>query len=519
MYIEPNSTIKIIYQCPLDASYENTLWFDTVADQINYFQNTLGGYTFAKQSYQRVTKNSFRIAKPAEEMYDCNYLAFRNISFGSKWFYAFIDKIEYVNNVTSEITYTIDVMQTWHFDYSMEQCFVEREHSVTDEIGDNIVDEGLATGEYVSDGMTFPNVGGSSTPYCIQIWATIDRNYDRIAGVVFDNAYQWYYSGLYCIEFPMTQQGVVNAANWLWDLRLHPLVADAIVSINVAPYWSGTDRAVVHSIQKQSGIARDDGTPIKNNKLYTYPYNFLYVTNNQGGTAVYRYEFFTGDQYCDFEMYCGESPNPCLLLIPKNYKGAIENFDEKLELSGFPQIAYNVDSFKAWLAQSASSLALQGVIDAGVGFAIMEGTAAPAVVAAAGLATVSKIISGVVASAKPPQSKGTQGTMTLLAMDKLRFGFMHKYITPNYVSIIDDYFNLYGYACRQVKYPNRSSRPEWNYVKTIGCKIRSGIPSDDATAIEKLYDVGIRFWKNPAHVGNYTFDNSPVQNNPNIPNG
>ena len=147
MYIEPNSTIKLITQCPLDASYENTLWFETYADQTNYFLNTLHGYTFTKQSYQRVRKGVFRVAKQAEEMYDCNYMMFRNVSFGSKWFYAFIDKIEYVNNVTSEIYYTLDVLQTWHFDYFMEECFVEREHSVTDEIGDNIVDEQLDTGD------------------------------------------------------------------------------------------------------------------------------------------------------------------------------------------------------------------------------------------------------------------------------------------------------------------------------------------------------------------------------------
>ena len=52
-----------------------------------------------------------------EALYNCNYLAFQNASFGGKWFYAFIDSVEYVNNVTSEVTYTIDVMQTWHFQY------------------------------------------------------------------------------------------------------------------------------------------------------------------------------------------------------------------------------------------------------------------------------------------------------------------------------------------------------------------------------------------------------------------
>ena len=35
-----------------------------------------------------------------------------------------------------------------------------------------------------------------------------------------------------------------------------------------------------------------DGYAPRNNKLLSYPYNFLYVTNNQGNSAIYRWEFF-----------------------------------------------------------------------------------------------------------------------------------------------------------------------------------------------------------------------------------
>lgn len=528
MYIEPNSTIKIIYQCPLDASYENTLWFDTVADQINYFQNVLGGYTFSKQSYQRVTKKSFRIAKPAEEMYDCNYIAFRNISFGTKWFYAFIDKIEYINNVTSEITYTIDVLQTWHFDYSMEQCFVEREHSVTDEIGDNIVAEGLDTGEYISDGMEYISTGG----YELAIWSTMDDQYHPVGGVIhyaiFDGETHYYPSGLYDKRFPVTSQGLTDAYNWLSNVP--PVDVNKIVCITIVPSIATNYSSQRITIGNTSGISRKTGS-IKNNKLYTYPYNALYVTNNQGKTAVYRYEFFN-NRIADFDGFCDVSPACTYMLIPRNYKGAVKNFDERLEISGFPQVAYNVDAFKAWFAQIMSSN-LTSYISASAGIIAAGGLTAGATVAAGALAAPEIAIAATVVASlpliknaieggmklfEPPQSKGNQGGMSLIALNKLGFSYMQKYITKEYATIIDDFFSMYGYATKEVKYPNRSSRPEWNYVKTIGCKIRSGIPSDDATTIEGLYDRGLRFWKNPQHIGNYTFDNSPTnQNNPNIP--
>lgn len=540
MYIEPNSTIKIIYQCPLDASYENTLWFDTVAEQINYFQNVLGGYTFTKQSYQRVNKNSFRIAKPAEEMYDCNYIAFRNISFGSKWFYAFIDKIEYVNNVTSEITYTIDVLQTWHFDYSMEQCFVEREHSVTDEIGDNIVDEGLDTGEYVSEGMDYYPAFVQQQDYNLVIWATFDNNYDNVGGYHVITGETEYFSGLWPNSFPLTHQGISDAIDWMDGIPALKLAG--IVAINILPVNAGSPRLDLTYAKRESNMERNTGY-VKNNKLYTYPYNFLYVTNNHGKSAAFRYEFFSTNN-CRFDITCDLTPNPTELLIPKYYKGSVENYDEAIELTGFPQCAYAVDSYKAWLAQSASSIALTSLAGAGAaatlpsnfpGMPVTETALAPYsastaavgsalggissfVGAAAIIGAIRTEVQGIIHSFMPPQARGNQASMALVAMNKMKFGFMKKHITKEYATIIDDFFTMYGYATKQVKYPNRSSRPEWNYVKTIGCKIRSGIPSDDAMAIEGLYDRGLRFWKNPQHIGNYTYDNSPTnQNNPNIP--
>ena len=154
MYIEPNSVIKIYNNIPLDNTYEHTIFFKNLSEQNAYFHPIdapKAKYVLSAQSYQRVVKGSMRVEKKAEDLYDCNYLAFQNTSFGSKWFYAFITSVEYVNNITSEITFEIDVLQTYFFNYTMKKCFVEREHSTTDVIGENILPEPLATGEYVYD--------------------------------------------------------------------------------------------------------------------------------------------------------------------------------------------------------------------------------------------------------------------------------------------------------------------------------------------------------------------------------
>ena len=150
MYIEPNTTIRVLKNVPLDNSYEHTLYFANKTAQTNYFMG-LTKHPLVNQSYQRVQKGVARVQIKAEDLYDCNYIMFQNTNFGDKWFYAFITGVEYVNNIVSEITFEIDVMQTWYFDYTLQKCYVEREHSVTDNIGENIVTEPVDLGAIICD--------------------------------------------------------------------------------------------------------------------------------------------------------------------------------------------------------------------------------------------------------------------------------------------------------------------------------------------------------------------------------
>ena len=147
-YIAPNSIIKLLRNVPLEKDYINTLYFANASAQATYFNGT-AKYTLTAQSYQRANKGVCRVNYKVEDLYDCNYMMFQNTSFGTKWFYAFITSVDYVNNVTSDVHYEIDVMQTWAFEMSLTQCFVEREHSTTDNIGDNLVAEPVDIGEVV----------------------------------------------------------------------------------------------------------------------------------------------------------------------------------------------------------------------------------------------------------------------------------------------------------------------------------------------------------------------------------
>lgn len=505
MYIEPNTVIRVLHNCPLDKSYDHTIYFDSETAQISYFQG-LTKYTFTDQSYQRVQRGKARVQRKAEDLYDCNYMMFQNSSFGNKWFYAFILSVEYVNNITSEITFEIDVMQTWFFDYTLEQCFVEREHSVTDNIGDNLVPEKLELGDYISE--DFDGTGKLSER-SIVVAATFDGNYEDITG----SYYSGLFSGLYFNVFPNTVQGAADCAEFISGAGSK---SDGIVSVFLMPSAMITDvssPANYYDISKAKNLNNIDGYVPKNNKLFTYPYNFLYVTNLQGNGTAYPYEYFSSDD-CKFTLTGDMSCNPSCVLAPQNYKGVLTNYDEKMVLSGFPQLGFNTDSFKAWLAQNASSLgvnALSNAMQYAVAGGMMGGAAGAGVGATIGFATsIGNILAQVgQALVRPDQSHGGGGSQVMGAIGLLDFAFMHKHIRAEFARIIDNYFNMFGYATHRVKVPNRSSRPYWNFVKTVGCVVTGSIPADDMTKICQIYNTGITFWKNGANVGNYSLDNRP----------
>lgn len=150
-YIVPNSDIVLIKNMNLDPSYSDTIWFDPVADgasgQRDWFL-ARAYRRFNAQSYTRVNGNTVRLEANAEDLYDVNYMMFRNTAYGNKWFYAFVLRSDYVNDNTTQITFEIDVMQTWLFEAVLEPCFVEREHSATDVIGENLLPEPVDLGEY-----------------------------------------------------------------------------------------------------------------------------------------------------------------------------------------------------------------------------------------------------------------------------------------------------------------------------------------------------------------------------------
>ena len=192
MYIEPDSTIKLLKNVPLDASYDHTIYFATVNEQIAYF-NSYAKYTFTNQSYQRLNRGWFKVKVKADNIYDCNYIMYQNSAYGNKWFYGFIKTVEYINDVVSQVEFEIDVLQTWNFDYQLGQCFIERQHAKSDGIGENIIPEPVGIGEEMygsaQDLLAYRFDQVNPRELCIVVAAPFDKNGISSAGGKASNMY------------------------------------------------------------------------------------------------------------------------------------------------------------------------------------------------------------------------------------------------------------------------------------------------------------------------------------------
>lgn len=527
MYIEPSTKIYILRNVPLDNTYEHTIYFSDRYIQQKYFEGKIA-YALDANSYQRVQRGVTRIGIDAESLYNCNYMMFQNTKFGNKWFYAFINSVEYRNNGASDVYFEIDVMQTWFMDYNFNKAYVAREHAVTDEIGDNILPEPVSLGEYVLNDYKsvdeWDNSSTSLTDYAIIIAFVSTQG--KSEGKIYDKVY----SGSTLYAFHADDSDKVD--DFLDD---HIQQNEAVIGMYMCPAYfiargefesglvieSNSDALTIDTTLPKVDKMQDelDGYKPRNNKLYTYPYNFLHLDNGDGATLSLRYEYFFQNQP-KFEIYGCMTQPVSIVIRPVGYKGSGTGLHdtlntESLSINTYPLCSWNYDAYQAWIAQNSIPLAgqmttklgnyaINGILSGGAGFL----TGIPNLLSTA----ESYMEQDYRASIAADISRGNfNNGSPNVAADKQTFFGGRCSITAQYAAMIDDFFDRFGYATNKIVTPNRAGRPHWNYVQTIGCTVEGSVPADDMKKICQIYDNGITFWKNGDEVGNYSLDNRIVR--------
>ena len=574
-YIPPNSDVVLCRGVPIESDYRHTLYFDSVAAQNNYFFSK-AFKQFHNVSYQRERRNVITLEIPATQVYACNYLMFKNTSYGEKWFFAFVNSVEYVNDNVTDIYYELDMMQTWMFEYTLSQCMVEREHSVTDKIFENTKPENIGYGEL----MCGVSRNLLSSHGLLGEYACVITSKPYSSGDVPIKLYSQF-----CPVYGYI--GRAEDMNVIVQEFVRTGWQDAILSVTVGNQLmaQGADEthfdmpkqvpkedfkfvcygvtSGIHEGEEQFKDQLPNGYKPRNKKLFGYPYNQLWVSNNQGTVNEYRYEDFKLDKDGFFHMEVAASgiSSPECVLYPLDYRGVAKYYDHALVLTGYPTVPWIGDTYKAYMAMNRNQIenaiftqganGLMNTVSAFLGGAMTVNNAADMLQAAkadasnagqtvskttktglrqqamggifsaigtAGTSVVDFMTSVWQVEAKlkdvsniPPNVGGLSGAGSVTnALSRFDYSTYYMCVKPEYAEIVDKFFDMFGYNTCTVKVPNTHSRPHWNYVKTIGCEIQGFLPQEAANIIKAVYDHGVTFWKNGDEVGNYTLDNSPT---------
>lgn len=545
MYIEPNTTIRILKDVPLDTTYEHTIWFPDINSQTEYFY-ARQKYTLDKQSYQRVQRGWMRVGFKAEDLYDCNYLMFRNISFGDKWFYAFIKSVEYINNSVSQIQFEIDVLQTWYFDYTLDDCFVERQHTETDELFANTVPEKLEIGDTaVCNGNWYKFDCNTVRGIILASQTKVGDDWQAAQGVATQNTIVPFLKIATFNASDNSNSGLSVLLEEIYNTVNNYVKdghEDSIVTVYLAPtVCQGTDGGPGQGyVNAPLNITAIDGYTPKNKKLFCYPYNYVLVSNNAGSTAIYKLENWSAAKQGHipnnaFAYKAVEAPQPTVFVYPIGYRGIADDYESGLVLDDFPVVPWIGDRSAEWWGQNKNSILMNSITgtlssmaglvtgtqmlniagDIGVAFGKRMGVYAAGNVRQQSISAANGIL-GTIAKYNdlqntPPQVHGQTNMSALTqAMNRLGFTFYNMSIKAEYARIVDDYFTRFGYAIHRTMKPNVHARPHWTYLKTQACTITGSIPCDDANTICSIYDNGITFWADGLEVGNYSLDNKPL---------
>lgn len=568
----PDTVVKLLKNVPLDSTYTDTRWFTTAGGQQAFF-NSKVKKTYTGLTYQRVNNSvaqprgplTCRVPDIADNLYDCNYMMFQNSFYGSKWFYAFIKQVNYINPNNTEIVYEIDYLQTFMMDIQIKPSYVVREHasSIEDKPFANLTPEPITVTNWIDD------LGGSSS-YRWDLSFTGDVG-DKIIVAVIPNdiissLLVGFKSAMFSGIFSGAKYKVFTDASEV-DAFINQLAAlnaaDAIVSVFMSPGSPAESDAPTY-VDVNTGIdttnevftnAKGKIYKIKNKKLLNGQFTRIMGLSDTGEQQVYYPEnLYGGDVFKgrvaiiygpEFEMFF----RPDYIVNSTNLSSA--NFG--LGFTQNLQCTWNgngvlgktirncvIGAGMLALGGAAVGVAGSAVASAGGTAAAVKGTSAivgagnamaaqGGMVGAAGRAIAGAVQSPVGQAAlmsyniadSVPQVKrfvnmlaGNERSQRYTAASSTAtfamgmHGFVFRRQCPDLDTLekIDTFFDMFGYAVNKVKMPNLNTRECWNYVQLDTPCIVGSVPVQGMNRIKQAFSDGIRLW-HVDEVGEYNKDN------------
>lgn len=502
-----NSEIRIYKNIKVDKRYFNVL--DPMSNSAlltslaNNLVATNSAYSFIRETGAIETDFNYT------DLLKCNYVAFRNPDYSNRWFFGWIDRVDYVNDHNKRITYTLDIWNTWANEFVFDPVFVEREHVNLDVVGEHILPEPIAAG--VTSAMNTVLKRFNSYDLVVNSAAQTSSDADPLSTI--DNYINTAYSKCFA------SNDLQSAKLWIE----HEMTGGRVINCVLYPSdFTGRDNSgyvseiISENVNIPTPTALNGYTPV-NNKMFTYPYSYLAVDNCSAQTIL-RYENFGNFNAIGFVIRGFANPIAEITCIPKDYELINENPYHSITIRDFPQLPMALDTYNAWVAQKSNSALLSaatGVVS-GAALGAMKGGIYGAAIGAVGGLIAGAVSYGVQEqqAADAPDSIHGGNSSGIIDAAKGTKGFYFKQMALKYDNAvsIDNYFSQFGYNVSCVKVPNLTGRQYWNYVKINGVAGHGEIPEAAREQINAIMNNGVTVWHNHSYLGNYKIGGSKMEN-------
>ena len=535
----PNSDITLI-SAPLTYGDANQIDFATLSAQSTYFNGlAASGAVYSDCTYQR--KDGYiRVPALAENLYNYNYCFYTN--FNGKRIYAFITKIEFVNQNCTNVYIKTDVFQTWLFDFTFKQCLVVREHTTTDVPYEHTLPEPIDAGD------AREICRYKATPYSLS--AKTDTEFDTNYRVVFCLSEAWgntelvanmyggvpktaYYYGFDRTEVRAAVHSIVQRLGADSIIAVYPVPIGALNWSAVSGGYDGVNYYLPYDKAAQtvsvnipiSGSVTGYGN-FKNMKCLNFPYHYYRLWSANGDSIDLKpqniYNAYATHTLTLQSSYSG-AVSPSVIVTPRyyDYNGFGEqpetgaNFRYSANYTDFPQIAIKTSVYENFIAMNQNALTMNK-LQIGVNFlrGALAGAANPGTLP--GIALNAAMENLQIAAQmrdmerQPDNIKGSPQGNSLMLSGGGGIFISEMACRPEYLAIVDGYFTQFGYYVHELKTPQFKSRPNHNYIETRNCDIIANMPQDDADELRKMFNAGLTVWHKPSTFGDYTQNNAPA---------
>nr|DAV80936.1 MAG TPA: Major tail protein [Bacteriophage sp.] len=522
----PNTNLRLL-STPLESDYSNTLYFANVAAQTAYFTGktvkVISDFNYIKKD------NSIAINEHIDSLYNCNYVMYQNSNFTNKWFYAFIVRMEWLSNNSTRIYLATDVIQTWFFDITYYQSYIDRCHSDTDIVGDNIVPE-----DFTGAGRGGYDQAGSQdlTPNWVTVFATTRPDGTPLpptdlSGIISGTGAAWRHQYDNATLTTLLNEYVKNGT------------ATAVAKIQ---QWPAGNHSATFSFAKHPSTI--NGYSPKNKKLLSGAFISCYMTMF-GQELEFNPEYITGNSVsaqivvddtsgsvgCTITNYGNSNiANFSLVAVIPESSWAYNQYKNDYNLhSGSNAIYQERMRYQRNLnAANANVGAVQGIASTIAGaidtvnpvtWALGKGRQAVSnVIEGAqqtynqgaiagwyekGVDEISQDLATITESYSAPATGSVATSNIYITGNKTALSYGYKVPPRDIIKRCDDYLTVYGYKQSTYKVPNLHARLNWTYIRTLGLRASGNFPDEDMDLIKRIFDKGIFFWSSTAIFGNF----------------